>query len=255
MCSEYLLIKPRLASQISALFERYCTNPVFVIIDVRPDIVGIPTTAYQAVDEVERDGREIQKVFQHISCGIEAEEAEEVLIFQSLLKAHITHSSYFQVGVEHLLRDINDPTTSQLALDIKQKVHGLRGLQGRLQDIHEYLSKVSNGTMPINNQISYNLQNILNLLPNLNVEELVKAMLVKTNDIHLVMYVSALVRSILALHDLLNNKIKYKDMDDILDRDAGMEVGNKKEAAKEKEISANSSPVRTPKTPDSNNEK
>ncbi len=51
---------------------------MFVIIDVRPDIVGIPTTAYQAIEEVERDGRAIQKVFQHISCTIEAEEAEEV---------------------------------------------------------------------------------------------------------------------------------------------------------------------------------
>ncbi len=49
-----------------------------MIIDVRPGVVGIPTTAYQAVEEVERDGREIQKVFQHISCTIEAEEAEEV---------------------------------------------------------------------------------------------------------------------------------------------------------------------------------
>jgi 26S proteasome regulatory subunit N8 len=152
-----------------------------------------------------------------------------------------------------LLRDINDPTTSQLALDIKQKVHGLRGLQGRLQEIHEYLSKVADGRMPINNQISYNLQNILNLLPNLNVEELVKSMLVKTNDTHLVMYVSALVRSILALHDLLNNKIKYKDMDEILDRDAGMDV--KKDNSKEKENSSGSSPVKTPKTPEANNEK
>ncbi len=119
-----------------------------------------------------------------------------------------------------------------------------------MQEIHDYLSKVVNGKMPINNQISYNLQNILNLLPNLNVEELVKSMLVKTNDIHLVMYVSALVRSILALHDLLNNKIKYKDMDEILDRDAGMEVNNgKKESAKEKDLS---SPTKTPKTPDTN---
>ncbi len=116
--------------------------------------------------------------------------------------------------------------------------------------MHDYLSKVVNGKMPINNQISYNLQNILNLLPNLNVEELVKSMLVKANDIHLVMYVSALVRSILALHDLLNNKIKYKDMDEILDRDAGMEVNNgKKESAKEKDPS---SPTKTPKTPETN---
>ena len=141
-------------------------------------------------------------------------------------------------SVEHLLHDINDPSTSQLALDIKQKVNGLQGVLGRLNEIHEYLEKVVSGKMPINNQVSYNLQNILNLLPNLNVEELVKAMLVKTNDMHLVMYISSLVRSILALHDLLNNKIKYKDIDDILDRDAGVVDSANGKKDKEKDPSS-----------------
>lgn len=56
-------------------------------------------------------------------------------------------------------------------------------------------------------QIVYNMQNIFNLLPNLNVDELVRSMLVKTNDMHLVIYVSALIRSVVALHDLVNNKV------------------------------------------------
>jgi 26S proteasome regulatory subunit N8 len=55
------------------------------------------------------------------------------------------------------------------------------------------------------------------------VEELVKAMLVKTNDLHLVMYLSSLSRSVIALHGLLSNKIKYIDIDDVLDRNAGMD--------------------------------
>lgn len=56
-------------------------------------------------------------------------------------------------------------------------------------------------------------------------------MLVKTNDMHLVLYVSSLIRAIIALHDLLNNKLKYKDMDEILDKDANAEVtGAKKES-------------------------
>lgn len=67
--------------QISALFRRFCSyEPVFTIIDVRPGVTGIPTKAYEAVDEVESDGKEIQRVFKHISCTIEAEEAEEVLM-------------------------------------------------------------------------------------------------------------------------------------------------------------------------------
>jgi 26S proteasome regulatory subunit N8 len=195
---------------------------VFVIIDVRPGVEGIPTTAYQAIEEVETEGKEIQKVFKHIMCSIEAEEAEEV-------------------GVEHLLRDINDPSTSNLALEIKQKVNGLKGLLTRLQDIKAYLDKVVSGKLPVNNQIIYNVQNILNLLPNLHLEELVNALLVKTNDLHLVMYVSSLVRSILALHDLLNNKLKYKDLDAILDQDATMEMNKKDKKEVEKETPVNSS--------------
>ena len=76
--------------------------------------------------------------------------------------------------------------------------------------------------VPMNHNVLYNLQNILNFIPNLNVEELVRAMLVKANDLHLVMYVSSLVRSVIALHELLTNKIKYIDLDDVLDKQ-GME--------------------------------
>lgn len=126
--------------------------------------------------------------------------------------------------MEHLLRDINDPSTSTLALQIKQKINGLAGLARRLVEIRDYLQKIIDGRIPINNQITYNLQNIFNLLPNLNVDELVKSMVVKTNDMHLVIYLSSLVRSVIALHALLNNKIKYKDVDDVLDRSAGVEM-------------------------------
>ena len=126
--------------------------------------------------------------------------------------------------MEHLLRDINDPSTSILSTQIKQKIVGLQTLVARLNEIKTYLLHVINGRMPPNNQIIYNLQDILNLLPNLNIEELVRSLLIKTNDMHLIMYVSSLVRSVIALHGLLNNKIKYRDIDDVLDRGAGIEA-------------------------------
>ena len=93
----------------------------------------------------------------------------------------------------------------------------------KLQEIQKYLTNVLEGRLPVNHQILYNLQNIFNLVPNLNVEELVKSMLTKTNDLHLVMYLSSMVRSVMALHGLLSNKIKYLDIDDVLDRSAGMD--------------------------------
>ena len=65
--------------QISSLIGQFsASEPVFVIIDVRPGVEGLPTTAYEAMGEVEADGKEIQRVFKHIKCSIEAEEAEEV---------------------------------------------------------------------------------------------------------------------------------------------------------------------------------
>ena len=46
------------------------------------------------------------------------------------------------MGVEHLLRDINDPSTSTLAKQIKEKVSGLTSFVGRLEDIRAYLKNV-----------------------------------------------------------------------------------------------------------------
>lgn len=120
------------------------------------------------------------------------------------------------------MRDINDPTTSTLALQIRQKVEGLGGLFAKLTDIRQYLTNVQEGKLPINNKIVYNLQEIFNLLPNLNLESLSRSLMIRTNDIHLSMYVSALVRSVIALHHLLVNKIEFRDSyEDVLDGATG----------------------------------
>jgi len=50
------------------------------------------------------------------------------------------------------------------------------------------------------------VQDVFNLLPNLRMEELSRAFSVKTNDSMLIIYVSALIRSVLALHGLIENK-------------------------------------------------
>lgn len=213
--------------RIHALLKRFVppgttTPPVFVIIDVRPDRQSIPTTAYRVVEEVDSGSTsttgggkssagntEVRKSFAHVPSLIGAMEAEEV-------------------GVEHLLRDINDPTVSTVANLIKAKMSGLSALTEKLVEMKDYLEAVTMGKMKPNQEIIANMQAILNLLPNLNVEELVRSMLVKTNDMHMVIYLSALIRSVIALHDLVNNKIKYMDHDD------GMVVQKEKAAEKEK---------------------
>ena len=79
--------------------------------------------------------------------------------------------------------------------------------------MRDYLQKVINGDMPYNQTIINNYQDIFNLLPNLKLEETVRNFSVKNNDYMYVIYVSALIRSILSLHDLINNKIRAKEIE------------------------------------------
>ena len=209
--------------RIHALLKRFVppettTPPVFVIIDVRPDRESIPTTAYRVVEEVDSTSgggggggaktTEVHSTFAHVPSLIGAEEPEEI-------------------GVEHLLRDINDPTVSTVTSLIKAKMSGLSALTEKLVEMKDYLEAVVEGRMKANQEIVANMQTILNLLPNLNVDELVKSMLIKTNDMHMVIYLSALIRSVIALHDLVNNKIKYNLEEDSEDKKAAADKAGK----------------------------
>jgi len=158
-----------------------------VIVDVRPETVGIPTDAYFAVEEIKDDGTETRKTFLHCPSAIEAEEAEEI-------------------GVEHLLRDIKDSTTTTLATRVTEQLASLRGLQSRLGDVQKYLADVAAGTMPVNHQIVYHLQDALNLLPDLSDPDTTQSFATSTNDELLVVYLSSLVRAVIALHALVDNK-------------------------------------------------
>lgn len=134
-----------------------------------------------------QDGTETRKTFLHVPSAIEAEEAEEI-------------------GVEHLLRDIKDSTTTTLATRVAEQLASLRGLQSRLADVQSYLVEVASGKMPLNHQISYHLQDALNLLPDLNDPEVTQSFATTTNDEMLVVYISSLLRAVIALHALVDNK-------------------------------------------------
>lgn len=175
--------------EINELFKRYTPNPVLVIVDVKPKDISIPTDAYFAIEEIKDDGTATQKTFLHVPSEIEAEEAEEI-------------------GVEHLLRDIKDNAVGTLSTRVTDQLNSVKGLQTRLEDIRDYLQKVVAGQLPVNHQIIYNLQDIFNLLPNLQTQEMVRSFSVKTNDQLLVIYLSSLIRAVIALHNLINNKIE-----------------------------------------------
>ncbi|KJE90596.1 proteasome 26S non-ATPase subunit 7 [Capsaspora owczarzaki ATCC 30864] len=177
---------------INELLQRFVPHPLLVIIDVEPKELGLPTSAYMTVEEIHSDGSPTSKTFEHIASEIQAEEAEEV-------------------GVEHLLRDVKSSTAGTLSERITNQLASLRSLLSHLSDIHGYLDKVATGALPMNHQITYQLQDIFNLLPNVTVDELVSAISVETNDQMLVVYVSSLVRAIIALHNLISNKLANRD--------------------------------------------
>ncbi|KAN0127169.1 JAB1/Mov34/MPN/PAD-1 ubiquitin protease domain containing protein [Lactarius tabidus] len=81
--------------EINELLKRFIARPVMVILDgvPRAQTVGIPTNAYFAVEEIKDDRTETRKTLLDAPSAIEAEKAEEI-------------------GVEHLLRDIKDSTTT-----------------------------------------------------------------------------------------------------------------------------------------------
>eukprot|EP00668_Euglena_longa_P021283 GGOE01026495.1.p1 GENE.GGOE01026495.1~~GGOE01026495.1.p1 ORF type:complete len:255 (+),score=62.00 GGOE01026495.1:53-766(+) len=108
--------------QIHQIFRRYCTHPVYCIIEVEPKDLGIPTSSYIVKEETEDESSEPKLTFQHVPSSIGALEAEEI-------------------GVEHLLRDVSDTTVSTLSTQVKDKVAALTGLYSRLEEIKAYLNQ------------------------------------------------------------------------------------------------------------------
>eukprot|EP00976_Prorocentrum_cordatum_P114141 1195809-Prorocentrum_minimum.AAC.8 len=213
---------------IHDLISNYNPNPVLVIVDVQPKELGIPTKTYFCIDEVREDcTQKAQKTFMHVQSEIDAYEAEEI-------------------GVEHLLRDVKDAKVSTLADQVIGKVHALRGLEERLKEIRTYLDAVLSERLPINHEIMSQLQDVFNLLPNLNMEQMVTSFAVKSNDMMLVMYLSSVVRSVVALHNLINNKVVNKESERAKDaaeegiaapseKAKDKDKGKEKDAEKEKE--------------------
>lgn len=165
-------------------------NSVLVIIDAKLNQeTGLPTKAYYSVEEVHDDGTPTSKTFEHVASEIGAEEAEEV-------------------GVEHLLRDIKDTTLGSLSQRITNQLAGLHGLGEQLSEIRSYLDLLVDGKLPINYSIIYQLQDIFNLLPDISGDSFIKSTYVSTNDQMLVVYLASLVRSVVSLHSLIDNKIE-----------------------------------------------
>merc|ERR1712226_1705918 len=163
-----------------------------VVMDVQPKDLELPMEAYYSIQEQTSD-EVFKRTFLHVQSTVGAFEAEEV-------------------GVEHLLRDIKNASASTLAVRVGDKIAALKGLSMRLAEISKYLQSVYEGKMPMNEEIIYQLQEVFNLLPDQDSEELVKSFAMETNDMMLALYLGSILRSTVALHNLINNKIKNKKL-------------------------------------------
>ena len=92
-------------------------------------------------------------------------------------------------------------------------------------------NQVVDGKLPMNHQITYLLQDIFNLVPDLTCESFVKSINVNTNDQMLVIYAASLIRSIIALHNLINNKLSNKEAEKKEGSSAAAKKDDKKAAS------------------------
>jgi len=197
---------------IHELYRRYCPEPVMIVMDVLPKEEGLPMEAYYSIQEETAD-QVFKRTFMHVESTVGASEPEEV-------------------GVEHLLRDIKNASASTLAVRVGDKISALKALTVRLKDISVYLNAVVAGKLPLNKEIIYQLQEIFNLLPDQDSEELVRSFAMETNDMMLALYLGGMLRSTVALHNLINNKIKNKKLKDQKGDDAKKAKEEKKDGDK-----------------------
>ena len=64
-----------------------------------------------------------------------------------------------------LISNVQDTTVGTLSQRITDQLMGLKGLNQKLADMKCYLEKVAAGELPMNHEITYQLQDIFNLLP------------------------------------------------------------------------------------------
>jgi 26S proteasome regulatory subunit N8 len=182
----------------SAALQRPRSRPaVFVTCDVRPASSGLPFAAYAAVDEgtLEAPGG-----------GAAANEPAAARRTFASVPVRVGQTEAEAVGVEHLLRDVRDATRSALSADVAARASALGALSARLGEVRAYLQAVLDGALPVNHDVLALLQAAYGLLPNLGAAPLGRALATQSNDMMAALYSASLVRSVLALHKLIDNK-------------------------------------------------
>lgn len=172
---------------IHKVLEGLCPDPVLVICEVKPRDQGLPVHAYALREDPRATPDAPRRAFANLRTEVGATEAEEI-------------------GVEHLLRDVKDAASSTLSAKVAGMAAGLTGLASRLREAQGYLELVLAGKLPPNHKVLARLQDALALLPDLSDAALQRSFARQMNDSLALVYLGALLRAVLALHSLIENK-------------------------------------------------
>merc|ERR1712066_1168642 len=200
-------------TEINDIFKKYTPNSVLCVVETTTNDWSLPTRAYYCVEEVNDDGKPSARTFNHLPVEIGAEEAEEV-------------------GVERLCRDVFNNTQGTLSQRIAGQIKGLKGFGQKLEQIGSYLNDVAAGKLPMNYKIIYGLQDIFNLLPDVTGIEFNQAMQQVSNDQMLIVYLASMVKSVIALHNLIDNKLDMNEKERA-EEQKDLEARKKKQEEKE----------------------
>lgn len=176
---------------IHQTFRAYTDNPLLLVVNVKEMTEELPCKAYLSRKTVAIHSIEEVDTFYNLDVTLVASVPEEV-------------------GVEHVLRDVQDQEhVPTLGAEVNQKRIGLNVLKKRMNVIKDYLQSVQEGNMPLNQDILYLLQEIFNMMPDINTPVLRNSITKVMNDQSLSIYVASIVRSILALDGLIINREKF----------------------------------------------
>ncbi|OAF70900.1 hypothetical protein A3Q56_01299 [Intoshia linei] len=181
--------------EISETIMNYCDDPILLVVDTIPKGACLPSHAFYVRETVRNDGKSTKKSLEYLPCQIDAEEAEEV-------------------GVEHLLRDLKTITPyGTLQERIYHQIVGLDGLKNKIDSLVEYLVDVTEYGKEQSYEIIYLLQDVFNLIPTFKPQYFNDALCVRTNDQKMTLYISSMVRTIIALNNLIDNRIYNMEND------------------------------------------
>lgn len=121
---------------------------------------------------------------------------------------------------------------------IAAKERALRSLQNKLGELKEYLVNVVEGRLPPNQKVLDAIQNVFNMLPKVtDAQQYTRSFAVESNDMLSAVYLGALTRAVIALHELILNKYEYRDAERKMDKaasTASKSARTKGEGAKKK---------------------